>query len=150
MLFRKGKDESTHVADRSHAEEKMINPSARNTVNAQRDVWSSNPGPQNSALASLSPNSNIPPPTDHGSVGSIWHSFELTHRRVQEGGWSHQVTERELPLSKFSSVELQRSPYYFGPPASCPIARCQAASITRRAYTSPKWRRNCAETKRRG
>ena len=100
MLFRKGKDESTHVADRSHTEEKMINPSARNTANAQRDVSSSNPGPQNSALASLSPHSNIPPPTDHGSVGSIWHSFELTHRRVQEGGWSHQVTERELPLSK--------------------------------------------------
>ena len=100
MLFRKGKDESTHVADRSHTEEKMINPSARNTANAQREVWSSNPGPQNSALASLNPNSNIPPPTDHGSVGSIWHSFELTHRRVQEGGWSHQVTERELPLSK--------------------------------------------------
>ena len=29
-----------------------------------------------------------------------WYSFDLTHRRVQEGGWTHQVTARELPSSK--------------------------------------------------
>jgi oxalate decarboxylase len=100
MLFRKDKDKSKQVADVSPAEEKMISPTARKAANAQRDVSSSNPGPLNAALASLNPSSDIPPTTDHGSVGSIWHSFELTHRRVQEGGWSHQVTERELPLSK--------------------------------------------------
>lgn len=42
----------------------------------------------------------MPPPTDHRSVPAIWHSFDLTHRRVQEGGWTHQVTQREIPESK--------------------------------------------------
>jgi hypothetical protein len=42
----------------------------------------------------------VPPPTDHGVVEPFWYSFDLTHRRVQEGGWNHQVTSRELPVSK--------------------------------------------------
>ena len=42
----------------------------------------------------------MPPPTDHGSVPPVWYSFDLAHRRVQGGGWTHQVTERELPSSK--------------------------------------------------
>jgi oxalate decarboxylase len=33
-------------------------------------------------------------------VGPIWYSFDLTHKRIQEGGWTHQVTQRELPSSK--------------------------------------------------
>ena len=33
-------------------------------------------------------------------MGSSNHySFDPTHRRVQEGGWTHQVTTRELPIS---------------------------------------------------
>jgi oxalate decarboxylase len=41
----------------------------------------------------------MPPPTDHGDTGPIWYSFDLAHKRVQEGGWTHQVTQRELPPS---------------------------------------------------
>ena len=48
----------------------------------------------------LNPNADAPPPTDHGVVEPFWYSFDLTHRRVQEGGWTHQVTSRELPVSK--------------------------------------------------
>ena len=44
--------------------------------------------------------SNLPPPTDQGDVGPIGYSFDLTHKRIQEGGWTHQVTQRELPFSK--------------------------------------------------
>jgi hypothetical protein len=33
-------------------------------------------------------------------VGPIWYSLSLTHKRIQEGGWTHQVTQRELPSSK--------------------------------------------------
>jgi oxalate decarboxylase len=42
----------------------------------------------------------VPPPTDHGGVELFWYSFDLTHRRAQEGGWPHLVTSRELPVSK--------------------------------------------------
>ena len=78
----------------------MYGPTALNTAKAHNDISSSNPGPKNDGLRGLSPSSNRPPATDHGSMGVLRHSFELTHRRVQEGGWTHQVTERETPLSK--------------------------------------------------
>jgi oxalate decarboxylase len=42
----------------------------------------------------------MPPPTDHGSVVPLWYSFDLVKKRVEEGGWTHQVTDRELPPSK--------------------------------------------------
>jgi oxalate decarboxylase len=32
-------------------------------------------------------------------IEPIWHSFDLTHRRIQDGGWTRQVTARELPSS---------------------------------------------------
>jgi oxalate decarboxylase len=71
-----------------------------NIRTAERDPSASNPGPENTALLNENPNSNMPPPTDSGDVGPIWYSFDLTHKRIQEGGWTHQVTQRELPSSK--------------------------------------------------
>jgi oxalate decarboxylase len=73
---------------------------ATNTRAAEKDGSISNPGPENKVLRSENPNSNTPPPTDHGDVGPIWYSFDLTKKRIQEGGWTHQVTQRELPSSK--------------------------------------------------
>ena len=81
-------------------EERLYGTGAWNTVQAHDGISNSNPGPKNAGVMRLSPNSDSPPATDHGSVGTLWHSFELTHRRVQKGGWTHQVTEREMPLSK--------------------------------------------------
>ena len=71
-----------------------------NTRAAEHDPSDSDPGPENAALLNENPNSNTPPPTDSGDVGPIWYSFDLTHKRIQEGGWTHQVTQRELPSSK--------------------------------------------------
>ncbi|MGI4854786.1 MAG: cupin domain-containing protein [Janthinobacterium lividum] len=71
---------------------------AQNTAAAEKTV--TNPGQTNAALVAINPNSNMPPPTDHGTVPPVWYSFDLAHRRVQGGGWTHQVTERELPSSK--------------------------------------------------
>jgi oxalate decarboxylase len=59
----------------------------------------SNPGPSNPTLASLAGSSNTPPVTDHGDVSPFWYSFELSHRRIQDGGWTRQVTEKDLPIS---------------------------------------------------
>jgi len=33
-------------------------------------------------------------------VGPIWYSFDLVKKRVEEGGWTHEVTQRVLPSSK--------------------------------------------------
>src|SRR5258705_1421882 len=70
------------------------------TQKAEHDHSSSNPGQENRGLLALNPNSNTPPPTDHGDVVPLWYSFDLAKKRVEEGGWTHEVTQRQLPSSR--------------------------------------------------
>src|ERR1700761_7857011 len=60
----------------------------------------SDAGPQNNKLREANPNTFLPPSTDHGEVPTFWNSFSTAHRRIQEGGWSRQVTVADFPLSK--------------------------------------------------
>jgi oxalate decarboxylase len=60
---------------------------------------SGDPGQRNKPLEDENPSSDTPPVTDHGDLGPIWYSFNLAHKRVENGGWTRQVTVRELPLS---------------------------------------------------
>jgi len=69
------------------------------TEKADHDHSASNPGPANKPLLDENPSANLPPPTDHGNIEPVWYSFDLTHKRVQEGGWTNQVTQRELRAS---------------------------------------------------
>src|SRR5882724_2226705 len=66
----------------------------------KHDHSASNPGPENKPLLDENPNSNFPPPTDSGNLEPVWYSFDLTHKRVQEGGWTNEVTQKVLPSSK--------------------------------------------------
>jgi len=61
---------------------------------------SDDPGQRNTPLLDENPSSGTPPATDHGDLGPIWYSFNLAHKRVENGGWTRQVTVRELPLSR--------------------------------------------------
>jgi len=65
----------------------------------EQDHSASNPGPINKAIAGENPNSEVPPVTDKGVLAPFWYSFDLAHRRIQEGGWTRQVTSAELPTS---------------------------------------------------
>jgi oxalate decarboxylase len=69
------------------------------TRKAEADDSSSDPGQENKPLLDENLNSNTPPSTDHGDIGPIWYSFDLARKRLEEGGWTHQVTQRELPPS---------------------------------------------------
>lgn len=69
-------------------------------MNGRKGNSPSDPGPENKTLLGENPNSNMPPFTDHGNPGPIWYSFDLAPKRVQGGGWTHQVTQRELAPSK--------------------------------------------------
>jgi len=60
----------------------------------------SDPGPENTVLLKANPNSNLPPFTDRGNPHPIWYSFDLTPKRVESGGWTHQVTSREISRSQ--------------------------------------------------
>ena len=71
-----------------------------NITKAEQDHSASNPGPENQPLLDENPNSNLPPPTDSGNLDPVWYSFDLTHKRVQEGGWTNEVTQKVLPSSK--------------------------------------------------
>ncbi len=65
-------------------------------------------GPQNKPLDALNKDSVMPPATDHGSVQEFWHSFALSHRRVEQGGWARQVNEVDFPISKsIASVNMR-------------------------------------------
>jgi oxalate decarboxylase len=70
------------------------------TRKAEHDSSASDPGQENRPLLDENPNSNTPPPTDHGDIGPIWYSFDLAHKRVQDGGWTHEVNSKVLPTSK--------------------------------------------------
>jgi len=64
------------------------------------DKSKSDPGPTNAALDGQNPSSAVPPVTDAGSVPVFKYPFSLSHKRLHEGGWSREVTVRELPVSK--------------------------------------------------
>jgi oxalate decarboxylase len=59
-----------------------------------------NPGPKNPARARQNPDLISPPPTDHGTLPNLRFSFDDSHIRIESGGWTRQVTQRELGISK--------------------------------------------------
>lgn len=74
--------------------------SRKDTEAGRTDDYASDPGPENRTLLALNPDSNLPPFTDKGNPAPFWYSFDLTAKRLQGGGWTHQVTQRELAQSK--------------------------------------------------
>jgi oxalate decarboxylase len=61
----------------------------------------SDPGPGNPGLDAQNADSMWPPSTDSKSlVPTFKYPFSLANKRVYEGGWSREVTVRELPVSK--------------------------------------------------
>ncbi len=60
----------------------------------------SDPGPANSRLEAQNPSSGDPPATDAGGVPTFKYPFAFGHKRLHEGGWSREVTVRELEVSK--------------------------------------------------
>ncbi|HTC47137.1 MAG TPA: cupin domain-containing protein [Candidatus Aquilonibacter sp.] len=66
----------------------------------RNDRSASAPGPGNPEIDNQNPDSFLPPPTDAGGVQTFKYPFGLAHKRMQEGGWSREVTIRELAVSK--------------------------------------------------
>ena len=76
---------------RSRRQKKIRNPTRPRTIES-----ASAPGPGNPALDAQNPDSFLPPPTDAGGVQTFKYPFGIAHKRMQEGGWSREVTVREL------------------------------------------------------
>ncbi len=62
----------------------------------KNDRSASAPGPGNPPLDDQNPDSFLPPPTDAGGVQTFKYPLGISHKRMQEGGWSREVTVREL------------------------------------------------------
>jgi oxalate decarboxylase len=66
------------------------------------------PGPRNLPLANENPDSVWSPVTDNGSVKPFKYSFALSRKRIESGGWTRQVTVRDLGISKaIAGVEMR-------------------------------------------
>ena len=57
------------------------------------------PGPRNLVRDRQNPDMLVPPPTDHGTLPNLRFSFSDAHMRLETGGWTRQVTVRELGIS---------------------------------------------------
>jgi len=60
----------------------------------------SDPGPTNPEIDAQNESSFDPPETDAGGVPPFKYPFSFSHKRLHSGGWSREVTLRELPVSK--------------------------------------------------
>src|SRR5262245_38225166 len=58
------------------------------------------PGPRNLMRDRQNPDLLVPPPTDQGTLPNLRFSFSDAHTRLGTGGWTRQVTVRELAVSK--------------------------------------------------
>lgn len=66
------------------------------------------PGPKNVALDAENPDSVWAPETDNGTVAPFKYPFSFARKRIESGGWTRQVTARELPISKtIAGVEMR-------------------------------------------
>lgn len=75
-------------------------PTLRAAAQEQTDRSRSDPGPKNATLDAQNPDSVTPPGTDSGAVPTFKYPFSFANKRLYEGGWSREVTIRELPISK--------------------------------------------------
>jgi len=68
--------------------------------NQRRTGEATDPGPANTALDGQNPDSSWPPATDSKSlVQTFKYPFSFANKRTYEGGWSREVTVRELAVS---------------------------------------------------
>jgi oxalate decarboxylase len=71
------------------------------STGGQNNRSRTDPGPANRPLDAQNPDSEWPPDTDSKSlVHAFKYPFSFANKRTYEGGWSREVTIRELPVSK--------------------------------------------------
>lgn len=75
---------------------------------ASRSAAATDPGPTNPELNRHNPSALFPPITDAGAMPQFKYPFSMAHKRLYDGGWSHEVTARELPISTTLAGVLMR------------------------------------------
>lgn len=69
------------------------------------------PGPRDVLRDRENPDMSRPPATDSGTVPNLRFSYSDAHRRIEPGGWSREVTVRELPIATtLAGVNMRLTP----------------------------------------
>jgi oxalate decarboxylase len=63
-------------------------------------IGGTDPGPRDPVRAAENPDIINPPATDHGTLPNLRFSYADSHIRQSSGGWTRQITVRELGVSK--------------------------------------------------
>jgi oxalate decarboxylase len=81
---------------------------AQQTTHTHGGINEQELGPKNPGLEAQEPDSVFPPSSDAGGQPPFKYPFALSHRRIESGGWTRQVTVRDFPLSKrMAGVEMR-------------------------------------------
>jgi oxalate decarboxylase len=68
-------------------------------------------GPRDIMRDIQNPDLLVPPVTDAGTVPNLRFSFSDTHMQLNHGGWSREITVRELPIAKtLAGVNMRLTP----------------------------------------
>ena len=78
----------------------MTNARHSKSSNPDDDRSGSVSDPTNASLDTQNPSSDHPPPTDSGGLPPFKYPFSFANKRLYSGGWSREVTARELEVSK--------------------------------------------------
>jgi oxalate decarboxylase len=84
---------------------------AEGAVNVTNPKALSDPGPQDPSLAGNEPAFLNPPATDVNGMPRFWASFNLSPRRIQNGGWARQITQDDFKISTtIAGVNMRLGP----------------------------------------
>ena len=68
-------------------------------------------GPRDVMRDCENPNMLVPPITDNGLIPNMRFSFSDTHMQLNQGGWSREITVRELPIATtLAGVNMRLTP----------------------------------------
>jgi oxalate decarboxylase len=69
------------------------------------------PGPRDVIRDRENPDMLVPPSTDHGTLPNLRFSFADAHMRLETGGWTRQVSRRELGIATtITGVDMRPVP----------------------------------------
>ena len=84
---------------------------AEGSVNVTNPKALTDPGPQDPNLAASEPAFLDLPPTDVNGMPQFWASFNLSPKRIQNGGWARQMTQDDFKISTtIAGVNMRLGP----------------------------------------
>src|ERR1700751_3389700 len=84
---------------------------AEGAVNVTNPKALGDPGPQDPSIPNIDPPFLRPPATDVNGMPQYWASFNLSPKRIQNGGWARQITEDDFKISTtIAGVNMRLGP----------------------------------------